>query len=165
MINLRNAATAILFNGDNCLLIKRSPDKLIAPNVWSGVGGHMEPHEINNPLEACYRELMEEAGIPRANIHNLKLLYIIMRRSKNEIRQHYCYFGETSQTDVIDTDEGKLFWIPKSEILDREYTKSFTAMMEHYVVRDPQDEAVYVGVTRNKDGEFIMKWSKCEDFE
>jgi len=164
MINLRNAVTAFLFNGANVLLIRHSANKLIAPNVWSGVGGHMEPHELNNPIEACYREIYEETGIPRDAIRSLELRYIIMRRSKNEIRQNYIYFGETSQLSVSQTDEGTLHWVPKAEMRQREYTKSFAAMLEHYE-NNPQNKGVYVGITGNDNGSLKMCWSRCEDFE
>jgi len=41
-IILQNASGAFLINGDNYLLIKRSPKRKIAPNLWSCVGGLME---------------------------------------------------------------------------------------------------------------------------
>jgi len=165
MITLRNSVTAFLFHEKNVLLIKRSAKKLLAPGLWSGVGGHIEPHEINNPLEACYREISEETGITKDDIQSLELKYIIMRRSKNEIRQNYIYFGETSQTKVSQTDEGTLYWVPKAEMLSKEYTKSFAAMLNHYAKRCPNDTALYIGVTQNDESNLKMNWSKFEDFE
>ena len=165
MITLRNGVAAFLWNDGNYLLMKRADNREIAPGVWSGVGGHMEPNEINDPLSACYREIEEESGISREKILSLDLLYIIIRRSKNEIRQSYIYFGEDSQIDIIQTTEGELIWIPENEILSREYTKIFTAMIEHYIKREKHDRAIYVGVAENKDKNLKMNWSRCEDFE
>lgn len=165
MITLRNGVAAFLQNNGKCLLMKRAANRSIAPSVWSGVGGHMEQREINDPLSACYREIEEESGITQENISCLDLLYIVTRRSNAEIRQSYIYFGETSQNEIIQTDEGVLFWIPEAELLDREYTKTFTAMLEHYIKREPNDRAVYVGVAENDNGKLRMNWSRCEDFE
>jgi hypothetical protein len=89
----------------------------------------MEQSEINNPIITCYRENYEETVIITDNIITLELLYVITRWSKNEISQSYIYFGKTSQTNVIQTNEGDLFWNPESEILNREYTKTFTAII------------------------------------
>ncbi|MCL2404820.1 MAG: NUDIX domain-containing protein [Defluviitaleaceae bacterium] len=164
MVNLRNSVTAFLYNGENVLLIKRSASKLIAPNIWSGVGGHIEPHEINNPIQACYREIYEETGIPQTAITSLELKYIILRRYKNEIRQNYIYFGHTSQVNLCQTCEGTLYWVPKNELTSKEYTQSFAAMLDHYVNTN-KDDAVYVGVTQNNEGKLKMCWSRCEDFE
>ena len=124
----------------------------------------MEPCEINTPLAACYREIEEETGIVRSRIERLDLLYIITRRLADEIRQSYIYFGETLQTDVIQTDEGELSWVHESELLEREYSKTFVAMLNHYITRDPQDYAVYVGVAGNTNGLLKMNWTRCEDF-
>jgi len=165
MVTLLNGVAAFLQNNGKYLLMKRADNRSIAPNVWSGVGGHMEQSEINDPLSACYREITEETGIDRSNIVFLELLYIIIRRSKDEIRQNYIYFGETSQTDVIQTGEGELFWIFEKELLDREYTKTFAAMLEHNIRRNQHDCAVYVGVAENNNGKLRMNWSQCEDFE
>ena len=117
MITLRNSACAFLRNSEKYLVMKRSESRVYNPSFWSGIGGHMEPQEINEPLAACYREIEEETGINKDNIDSLELLYVITRRSKNEIRQSYIYFGETQQTDVLQTDEGALFWIDKKELL------------------------------------------------
>ena len=166
MIKLRSGTAAFLKNGGDVLLLKRSQGKKIAPGMWSGVGGHMERHELDNPLATCYREVEEESGIVRDDIHGLALLYVIVRKVKDyEIRQSYIYFGETTRRDVVQTDEGELHWVPESELLNREYTQSFTAMLRHYSARDPQDTAVYVGVAGNDNGKLAMTWTRCEDFE
>jgi len=109
-IILRNSVAAFLRNKSKYLLMKRAENRIFNPGFWSGVGGHLEPQEINDPFSACFREIEEEAGICKNDIESLELLYVITRRNKDEIRQSYIYFGETSRTDVIQTDEGTLFW-------------------------------------------------------
>lgn len=165
MITLRNSAVAFLRNKDMYLLMKRADSRSIAPGLWSGVGGHMEPHEISDPLSACYREIEEETGITKESISSLELLYIITRRYKNELRQNYVYFGKTSKTEVIQTREGELFWIIESEFLNRTYTQTFNAMLKHYLNRNKDDRLIYVGVAENDNGILRMNWSCCEDFE
>lgn len=166
MIKLRVAASAFLRNNGNVLVIKRSSNKRIAPNVWAGVGGHMEPHELNHPSETCYREIEEETGITRGNIQSLELLYITVRmKNPDEISYNYYYFGDTTKTETIQTDEGTLHWIPESELLNREYPKTQAAMLEHYTARHPHDRAVYVGVAGNDNNSLSMTWTLLEDFE
>lgn len=58
-MNLRLMSTAF---GSRVLMLKRSPDRKLAPDLWTGVGGHIEPDEINDPKSACYREIYEETG-------------------------------------------------------------------------------------------------------
>ena len=166
MIRLRHGSAAILHNKGNILLMKRGEHREIAPGFWSGPGGHFEEYEMNTPYEACYREIEEETGICRNNIHSLELLYILFRRFKDEeIRYSYIFFGETSQTELRQTEEGQLFWIPEGELLDRQFTPTFTLMLEHYLERKAGDRAVYIGIADNDAGKLRMHWATCEDFE
>jgi 8-oxo-dGTP diphosphatase len=107
-INLLNGSGAFLRNGSKYLLMKRSSDREIAPNVWSCIGGKSEKEEINDPLKTCFREIEEETGIKKENIFNLKLRYIIIRRKISTIRQSYLYFGETDILNISGTEEGSL---------------------------------------------------------
>ena len=158
------AAGAFLKRDGHYLLMKRSPDKKIAPGVWSNVGGRMELQDKGDPLTACYREVFEETGIPAGRIYNLILRYIIIRKAGDIIRQNYVYFGETDMAEFIDTDEGTLHWVPEEELLNREYTQTFAAMMRHYLYT-PVDDRVVVGVAENNAGSLHMSWAVVEDFE
>ena len=158
-------AGVFLKRNEHYLLMKRSPDKKVAPGVWSNVGGHVEPNlDSGDPLTACFREIFEETGILAEQIYNLILRYIIIRRADNIIRHSYVYFGETDVIEFIETDEGTLHWVPESELLDREYTQTFAAMMQHYVYT-PVDGHVVIGVAENKAGSLHMNWAVVEDFD
>ena len=80
MIKLRNMATAYLMSGSEILLMKRAAERKLAPGLWAGVGGHLEPDELNNPMEACLREIYEETGITQEQLTDIKLKYIVVRR-------------------------------------------------------------------------------------
>ena len=163
-IILQNSSGAFLINGNKYLLMKRSPNRSIAPNLWSCAGGHMEHHEMNNPFEACIREIGEETGINKENIYDLKLRYIIIRRYKNIIRQNYIYFGKTDKTEIADTEEGKLYWIEEDDLLKKEFTKTFTEMMKHYL-ENKFCGKIYVGAAGKESNNLKMNWSLLEDFE
>jgi len=158
-------AGALLKNNDNYLLLLRSPNRSFAPNLWSFVGGHIEENELDDPFEACIREIKEEAGIDRKDIANLKLRYIILRKHKNIIRQSFVYFGETNVKELVQTDEGILHWVPKNELLNKEYTKTFMEMMKHYVNTPDLEENIIVGIAGKHENGLKMHWSKLEDFE
>jgi 8-oxo-dGTP diphosphatase len=144
--------------------MKRADNRKVAPGVWSAVGGHMERDELNDPQSACLREIEEETGINAAQIRNLTLRYIIMRRFHDVIRQTYIYFGETDAEPNVTTNEGELHWIPENELFDRTYTATFTAMLEHYFTT-PDSERVVVGVAKNDGDKCRMTWIAIEDFD
>ncbi len=167
MTVLRNSVGAFLQNEDKVLLLKRSEHKKIAPSVWSGVGGHMEKDEINDPLSACYREILEETGIAKEEIYDLKLKYVIIRYrfTDNEIRQSYVYFGKTSKKETIQTDEGVLHWISKEEMLNRTFSDTFAEMLKHHSTQQNGSDDRFVGVAENKNGALNMNWALLKDFE
>jgi 8-oxo-dGTP diphosphatase len=160
-----NMVGAFLIKEGKYLLMQRSSSRTFAPNIWSCIGGHMEPNEINNPFVACLREIDEEASIKSENIFNLKLRYIIIRQNKNIIKQSYVYFGDTNIEKLIETEEGKLYWINKEELLDRKYTATFTEMMKHYVLTPNLDEKIIIGIAGKENNKMKMYWSIVEDFE
>lgn len=165
MIILKSFVNAFLHNDGKILLMRHSPGKTLFPGIWSGIGGHIEPHEFNTPLEACYREILEESGIHPYHISRLDLLYIILRRAGDEIRQSYIYFGETSQSDLAETEEGELFWSEKADLLNRQFSQTYAATLRHYLARKPGDTAVFTGAAGINGGRLNMAWACCEDFE
>ena len=165
-IILENASGAFLVNNGHYLLIKRSPTREIAPNLWSCVGGFMDDKELNYPIETCLREITEETGITNEHIFNLNLKYIIIRQYRNTIRQNYIYFGETDISEFKNTEEGTLHWIKEEELLTLEYTKTYTEMLKHYLKnKNMLDGKIVIGVAGKYIYQLKMNWSIVEDFE
>ncbi len=146
-IFVRIGATAFLFNQTKVLLMKRSMLKKIAPGLWSGVGGHAEPHELNDPLATCLREVFEETGIPAAAIFDLKLKYIMLRKSTpREMRLSYFYFGRTDRREVIQTPEGELYWVETGDVGKLEMSPTYNLIFSHYLTEGMASAATLVGV-------------------
>jgi len=161
---LSSNAGAFLRRGGEYLLMHRAPDRKFAPGMWSTVGGGMERGEMDNPQATCLREIEEETGITAGQIRNLQLRYIILRRRGDCITQSYVYFGETDAEPTVATCEGELHWVPEGQLLERPYTKTFQAMMEHYM-HTPDPLHVIVGAAENDNGVCRMVWAEIEDFE
>lgn len=164
LITLKNYTCAFLEHEGNFLLMKRASDRDENPDLWSGVGGKMEPDEINDPFSACMREINEETGMTANHIENLVLRYIIIRRYKDVIRQSYIYFGKTNTSKFVDTHEGTLHWISKDELGEKKYTSTYVKMMQHYLSAMSDCNHIFVGTAENVDGNLKMSWAKIEDF-
>ncbi len=152
----RNMVGAFLTYQDKVLLMHRSMQKKIAPGMWSCIGGHIEPQEINTPLEACYREIAEEAQISQECIKNLHLRYITTRNAGDEIRSGYYFVGEVTQAcSLPQCDEGTLHWISLRDALEKPMSFSVKQITTHWIA-NPGDDALYLcGVNREND---TMEW-------
>ena len=165
MITLINLTGAFLRNNGKVLLIKRGMHKKIAPGMWSGLGGRIENSEMNTPHEAALREIEEESGILPQNVDSLKLQYILLGKHTDYIGQTYIYFGETSQTDIRQCDEGEIAWVAEEELLNRNFSDYIDQMLKHHLARSSEDKAVYIGVADDVNNEKLhITWTPCVDF-
>ena len=152
---LRNMASVYITDGDKILLLFRQGGRVVN-DVWVGsAGGHFEEFELNDARACAMREMEEELGITEAQITNLSLRYVTLRRTKGEIRQNY-YFFAALKDDVDarpESNEGISRWFPLSEIsaLEMPYTAKY--VIEHYLSIGRGTSAVYAGVA---DGERIV---------
>jgi len=165
-MKLRLMATAFLFRGDQVLLLKRGADRKLAPGLWTGVGGHLDPDEIDDPQRACYREIAEETGIVQDEITGLVPKYILIRAKGSEIRQQFVYFGRTEKQRFVNTDEGELHWIAVERLDPLAKPWIIQAMLDHYFQTGIRTEDCYIGIaTTGMDGQPAMDWTVLVDPE
>lgn len=77
-----------------------------------GIGGPIEPDEINDPTAAALRELDEEVGVTSDDITDLSLRYLAVRDTGTELRHTY-YFSATLKPHALVRTycpEGELRW-------------------------------------------------------
>jgi 8-oxo-dGTP diphosphatase len=165
MVTLRLMTNAFILNEDKILLMKRANHKKIAPGLWTGVGGHIEAEEANDPKSSCIREVIEETGLKESDILDLRLLYIVNRMKEDEIRQQYIFFGRTLSSEVVSNDEGELHWIDKSEILDLEMPLTIRYTLEHYL-NIKESQVIHIGtMTKSENKSADMVWTPFIDPE
>lgn len=165
MIYTRLFATAFILHGKNILMMKRSKNATLLPDIWAPVGGHLESYELNDPHGACVREIFEETGLAEPELSDLSLRYIVHRIRALEIRTQYVYFGVASRLDVGPTDEGELEWVPASAVLDLETSTTTRFVLSHYIEDSADKNTLYVGTVDSCRGDPEMKWTRLRDWE
>ncbi|WP_058302199.1 NUDIX domain-containing protein [Gorillibacterium timonense] len=138
-MRLRLMAVNLLFQGNDLLLMKRAPERLLLPGMWGAVGGHVEPQELCDPLAACLRETEEETGFRATDLRDIRLQYILLRQKEDELRQQFFFTSYTDRRDFTDTREGTLHWIPREEVLkeEREMAFVFRSLLTHFFANGP----------------------------
>lgn len=156
-------ATAFLFNEGKVLMMKKSSSRITDTAFWTGLGGHVEADEFNFPRRACVREIYEESGIAENEIEALTLKYILLRTKDEEIRQQFVYFGKTSRTDYVNSDEGELYWIDQDKLLELRMSKIVSFMVEHYLSNPDRSEVMVGTITLDQEEKPSIQWSELKD--
>ena len=114
----------MVYDGDRILVQKRNdPD-------WPGItfpGGHVEPKE--SFVRSAVREVFEETGL---TISNLELCGIKQWTARDGSYRYVVilYKTNTFSGEIKSSDEGEVFWLPRSELFDHQLAESFDQMLE-----------------------------------
>lgn len=149
---LRNMTSIYLLDGDRILLLYREGSR-VANNKWVGsAGGHFEGNELNDAKACVMRELNEEISLSENDIKNLKLKYITLRHTEGEIRQNYYFFAQikSSNKKEIISNEGKLKWFNKDEIINLNMPFTAKYVLEHYFETGINNDIIYGAVANGK---------------
>lgn len=90
--------------------IKKQAD--IHQGKWNGLGGKLEPGE--SPEACAVREVREESGLEIRSLRYGGLL--VFAGFKGEDWYVWVYTSEAFDGELIDSDEGRLQWIPDDEL-------------------------------------------------
>ncbi len=98
--------------GEQLLLIKGAKDKKTWPNLFNGIGGHIEKGE--NVLSAAYREFKEETGLDL--LHPQLKMVVTIDINKNPGIGMFVFSGEAGEGEAIPTNEGTPVWVNPKEL-------------------------------------------------
>lgn len=120
--------------GERLLFIRGAPDKETFPNLYNGVGGHVEMGE--DVLSAARREFFEETGLQLIN----PFLCLIATIDVNQNPGIGIFVIKATAGDGIprQSDEGKLEWVNPAQI-------DFYPLVEDLPIILPRIERFEVG--------------------
>ncbi|MEZ4769527.1 MAG: NUDIX domain-containing protein [Caldilineales bacterium] len=107
-----------IMDGDDVLLIKRSPHKRLFPGKVNGLGGHVEAGE--DVRESARREVLEESGLDVDDLWLAGVVHVDGRLGQAGALSDgtmpgvlvFVYLGSAPQRAVQPSDEGQLIWAP-----------------------------------------------------
>jgi len=156
-------ACAYIWNESNVLMLKKASQGTLFPNLWVPVGGHIEPEEATTPKAACLREIEEETGLSGNQLTNIKEKYITIRRKHDEIRFQHIFVCHTESHEVIDSDEGKLAWIPEEKLLGLEMSITNRMVLKHYFSSDRDTDDLFMGIVDASESKLV--WVKLDSLD
>jgi 8-oxo-dGTP diphosphatase len=102
---------------DRYLMLQRSPEKLFAPGRWTGIGGRVEPDELDDLKASALREIFEETGYTSEEICHLALRRtLLQQRPQHPVTVLFYFTAEVQAMRSRETREGTLHWLTKAEL-------------------------------------------------
>ncbi|MBO9405092.1 MAG: NUDIX domain-containing protein [Thermomicrobium sp.] len=145
----------LLFAGERCLLLHRHTQRHRFPDLWTGLGGRVEPTELADLASAARRELAEETGMPLHDVPSLVLRRVLLqhRPASAELELLLYFTGELASPLTISASrEGTLHWVAPTDLPALPLVDNARLVLPHLVAdraRDPAaSEPVKLGIAR-----------------
>ncbi len=145
----------LLFEG-NWLLLKRSAQKRLQPNRYTGLGGRVEADELGNLRGSVLRELTEETGLTERDVKHLTLRRMLTHNRPGEPLTVLFYFtAELKHYALPNCTEGTLHWTLAKDFAALDIIETTAHVLPKLVedVEKPKSRAVSLGVAHYEAGE------------
>lgn len=125
--------------GGRLLLIKGAPTKRLWPNLYNGIGGHVEPGET--VLEAAQREFFEETGL----ILEEQVLCAVITIDTGQPSGigMFVFKGTPSEGEPIVSKEGTPEWVDFDQINNLDLVEDLPELIPRVLDWKPEDPILF----------------------
>jgi 8-oxo-dGTP diphosphatase len=116
-------------HGSDVLLLRGAPDKHIWPNLYNGIGGHVESNEDIH--RAALREIQEEAGLEVEELRLRGVINIPVGARDNAGILVFVFTATASTRDVRPSEEGTLEWVTQDRLGELDLVEDLPVLLPH----------------------------------
>lgn len=144
-----------VLNGDDVLLMKRSPTRRVFPNRYNGVGGHIERDE--DVLSSLRREVREETGLTVHSEH-LRAVYNIDAGDSSGITL-FVFTAVSDQREVVANVEGTLHWVARDAVAALDLVEDLPVLLPRLFALNVTDAPLFVHVSYDEHDRIRMRFA------
>lgn len=141
--------------GESVLLIKGSPTKRIWPNLYNGIGGHIEQGE--SPIDGAYREFFEETGLTLTTPWLAALITI--NTGTNPGIGMYVFRGAVSSGEPRESREGTLEWVTQSALESLPLVEDLPILLPKVLELSQGDPPLFGHYSYDQDQKLVIRFS------
>jgi 8-oxo-dGTP diphosphatase len=141
-------------HGRDVLLLKRAAHRRVFPNKYNGVGGHIERDE--DPTSGAIREIHEETGLRVRNTRLRGVTNIDAGDASGIVL--FVYTAEALTRDFIDSDEGRLEWIPLDAVFQKDLVEDLPILLRRLFGADASADVFSAHSSYNADDKLVMRF-------
>jgi 8-oxo-dGTP diphosphatase len=147
-------------HGDRVLLLRGAPDKRIWPNLFNGVGGHVDPHE--DVLSAARREIVEETGI---DVQDLRLCGVVNAEAEAGATAGILLFvfSATARSPIAHaSEEGELSWVAATDVGKLDLVEDLPAILPRVLAMKPSDPPFFAHYSYDEEDRLRIAFADQE---
>ncbi len=143
-------------HGEDILFIKGAPTKHLWPNLYNGIGGHVEKNETI--LQAALRELEEETGINQVELLSLCAIISVEASADSSVLL-FVYTAVAPSRHVHPSSEGQLEWLNWEHLAPELMVEDLPLLLPVILQHKPLATPIYGIYRYNQAGELTVTFT------
>ncbi len=146
-------------HGDEVLLLRRGPHKRLWPNLYNGVGGHLEPGE--DICAAVLREVREETGLEVRQVRLRGVIHVDVGDPILGVLV-FVFTATAAQRQTIVSPDGTLEWLPVAELPRKggEMVEDLPVLLPRVLAMGPDDPPFCAAYTYDARDRLVITFAE-----